>query len=95
VIGRVLFLIAGHLAATETCHRFRPCLRRDLGWSIVVINQIGSILFMISALAAFTRPATASEVNVDVANWGTLTGALCFAIGGVMQGFDRPATKTR
>jgi hypothetical protein len=26
------------------------------------------------------------------ANWATLTGALCFAIGGVMQGFDRPST---
>jgi hypothetical protein len=42
---------------------------------------------MISAIAAFTRPATASEFNVDVANWGTLTGALCFAIGGL-----RPAS---
>lgn len=91
-IGCVLFLIAGHLAMTEICHRFRPCLRRrNLGWAIVAINQVGSILFMISALAAFTRPATASEVSVGVANWGTLTGAVCFAIGGVMQAFDRPA----
>jgi hypothetical protein len=91
-IGCVLFLISGHLAMTEICHRFRPCLRRrDLGWAIVAINQLGSILFMISALAAFTRPATSSEVSVRVANWGTLTGALCFAIGGVMQAFDRPA----
>jgi hypothetical protein len=91
-IGCVLFLISGHLAMTEICHRFRPCLRsRNLGWAIVAINQLGSILFMISALAAFTRPATASEVSVGIANWGTLTGALCFAIGGVMQAFDRPA----
>jgi hypothetical protein len=30
-----------------------------------------------------------------VANWATLTGALCFAIVGVMQGFDRPATTSR
>jgi hypothetical protein len=93
VIGCVLFLISGHLAMTEVCHRFRPCLRRrDLGWAIVAINQVGSILFMISALAAFIRPETSSEINVDVANWGTLTGALCFAVGGVMQAFDRPAT---
>jgi hypothetical protein len=92
IVGCALFLISGHLAMTEICHRFRPCLRpRDLGWSIVAINQVGSILFMISALAAFIRPETSSEVNVDVANWGTLTGALCFALGGVMQGFDRPA----
>ena len=92
VVGCVLFLVSGHLAMVETCHRFRPCFRRrDLGWSIVVINQIGSILFMVAALAAFIRPETSSEVNVDIANWGTLTGALCFAVGGVMQAFERPA----
>ena|SRR5436190_3378985 len=92
VVGCALFLIAGHLAMTEVCHRFRPCLRRrDLAWAIVAINQFGSILFMISALAAFTRPATSSEISVGASNWGTLTGALCFAIGGVMQAFDRPA----
>jgi hypothetical protein len=76
---------------TEICHRFPPCFgRRDLGWSIVAINQVGSILFTISALAAFTRPQTMHEVNVEIANWGTFTGAVCFAIGGVMQVFDRP-----
>ena len=91
IVGCVCFLVSGHFAMVEICHRFRPCLRnRDLAWSIVAINQVGSILFMISALAAFTRPATGSEINVDVANWGTMTGALCFAIGGVMQAFDRP-----
>jgi hypothetical protein len=95
-IGCILFLISGHLAMGEICHRFRPCLRRrDLGWAIVAINQAGSILFMASALAAFTRPLTGSEVNVDVANWGTLTGAICFAIGGVMQAFDTPAPTRR
>ena len=92
MIGCICFLISGHLSMVEICHRPRPCLRRrDLGWGIVAINQIGSVLFMVSALAAFVRPVTSSPVNVDVANWGTLTGALCFAIGGVMQAFERPA----
>jgi hypothetical protein len=91
IIGCVLFLVSGHLAMVEICHRTRPCLRRrDLGWWIVAVNQVGSILFMISGLAGFIRPETSSEVNVAVANWGTLTGALCFAIGGVMQAFERP-----
>jgi hypothetical protein len=91
VVGCALFLISGHLAMVEICHRWRPCFRRrDLGWWIVAINQVGSILFMVSALAAFTRPETGSEINVDIANWGTMTGALCFAVGGVMQAFDRP-----
>jgi hypothetical protein len=48
------------------------------------------MLFMVSAVAAFTRPEMSTEVNVTVANWGTLTGALCFAVGGVMQTFQRP-----
>src|SRR5436190_3745656 len=74
MIGCVLFLISGHLAMVEICHRTRPCLRRrDLGWSIVAINQVGSILFMVSALAAFVRPAISSEINVAVANWRPLT----------------------
>jgi len=91
MIGCILFLISGHLAMGEICHRFRPCWRRrDLGWAIVAINQLGSVLFIAAALAAFTRPVTGSAVNVDLANWGTLTGAVCFAIGGVLQAFDTP-----
>ncbi|MFF4447777.1 hypothetical protein [Streptomyces sp. NPDC001502] len=91
VIGCVLFLVSGHLAFAEICHRPWPCIRsRSLGWWVVAVNQFGSILFMVSALAAFTRPATGSLVNVDIANWATLTGALCFSFGGVLQLFERP-----
>ena len=91
VIGCVLFLISGHLAFAEICHRSRPCLRsRSLGWWVVAVNQFGSILFMVSAVAAFTRPATQSLVNADIANWGTLCGALCFSLGGALQTFERP-----
>ena len=82
MVGCILFLISGHLALVEVCHG-RPRLRpRDLGWWIVAINQLGSVLFMVSALAAFTRPTTGSMVNVGIANWGTLAGALCFSAGG-------------
>ncbi|MFB7391677.1 hypothetical protein [Streptomyces sp. NPDC056191] len=91
VVGCVLFLVSGHLAFAEICHRSRPCVRsRSLGWWVVAVNQFGSVLFMVSAVAAFTRPATQSLVNADIANWGTLFGALCFALGGVLQAFERP-----
>ncbi|WP_331761640.1 hypothetical protein [Streptomyces sp. NBC_01546] len=91
VIGCVLFLVSGHLAFAEICHRSRPCVHsRSLGWWVVAVNQLGSVLFMVSALAAFTRPATGSLVNTDIANWGTLSGALCFSLGGVLQAFERP-----
>jgi hypothetical protein len=92
LVGCLLFLVSGHLAVVEVCHG-RPCLHaRSLGWWIVAVNQLGSALFLISALAAFTRPATDSLVNVTVANWGTLSGALCFSVAGVLQLYERPGT---
>ncbi|MFJ9949765.1 hypothetical protein [Kitasatospora sp. NPDC091207] len=90
LVGCVLFLVSGHLALVEVCHG-RPCWRsRSLGWWIVAVNQFGSVFFLVSALAAFTRPETGSLVNVDIANWGTLAGAVCFSAGGVLQFFERP-----
>ncbi|MEV7182077.1 hypothetical protein [Kitasatospora sp. NPDC093679] len=90
VIGCVLFLVSGHLGFVEVCHGSPRVLPRDLGWWIVAVNQLGSVLFMVSALAAFTKPSTGSLVNADIANWGTITGALCFSVGGVLQLFERP-----
>lgn len=90
VVGCVLFLLSGHLAFQEIDHgRFRLRLR-DLGWWIVAVNQLGSVLFMVSAPAAYTLPATGTQVNTDIANWGTLTGALCFSLAGVLQFGERP-----
>jgi hypothetical protein len=90
VVGCVLFLLSGHLALTEM-HHDRPRGRRaDLGWWIVVVNQLGSALFMVAAIAAFARPATGDELAVGIANWGTFAGALCFAAAGIMQEFERP-----
>ncbi|MET8135643.1 hypothetical protein ABZV24_27435 [Streptomyces sp. NPDC005251] len=90
MVGCVLFLVSGHLALVEVCHGRPRVLAGDLGWWIVAVNQFGSVLFFVSALAAFTRPETGSLVNVDIANWGTLVGALCFSAGGVIQFFERP-----
>ena len=90
IIGCVLFLISGHLAIAEVCHG-RPCwCTRSLAWWIVYVNQVGSLLFMVSALAAFTRPETGSLINADIANWGTFAGALCFSLGGLLQFRERP-----
>jgi len=46
---------------------------------------------MVSAVASFVSPSTGDELAVGVANWGTLSGALCFAIAGFMQEFEHPA----
>jgi hypothetical protein len=91
MIGCVLFLISGHLAFVEICHRGWPCLRRrSLGWWIVAVNQLGSALFMVSAVVAYTRPATGDLINAGIANWGTLLGAACFSAAGVLQLGEHP-----
>lgn len=55
------------------------------------MNQLGSVLFTLSALAAFTRPSTGSLINADIANWATVTGASCFSVAGLMQLYERPS----
>lgn len=90
VVGCVLFLVSGHLAFAELGHGRLWLRPRGLGWWVVAVNQLGSVLFMVSAIAAFTRPATGSLVSTGVANWATLVGALCFSAGGVLQFFERP-----
>jgi hypothetical protein len=90
IIGCALFLISGHLAMVDIAGSWWPGRRwaslrgKGLGWWIVVVNQLGSVLFMAAAVASFVR-ADGDMIAVGIANWGTLTGALCFAIAGAMQ----------
>ena len=94
ILGCVCFLVSGHLAMLEVGAgrvRVRPHV---LDWWVVAVNQLGSVLFFLAGLAAFTRPATSRELDVELVNWGTFTGAVCFAIGGVIQAFDTPTSTT-
>jgi hypothetical protein len=90
MIGCTLFLISGQLAIVEACHRSWCWRSRDLGWWIVMITQLGSVLFMVSAVASFARPIGGEVLSEPIANWGTLTGAVCFAIAGGLQELERP-----
>jgi hypothetical protein len=90
MIGCALFLVSGHMALVGIGGGRRFWRHRDLGWWIVGVNQIGSALFMVSAVASFVRPSTGDALAVGIANWGTLTGALCFAAAGLMQEFEHP-----
>ena len=90
MIGCVCFLVSGHLALLEVCHG-RPRLQlHDLGWWVVAVNQLGSVLFFLAGLAAFVRPATSTAVNLALVNWGTCAGAVCFVAGGALQLRERP-----
>ncbi len=90
MVGCALFLVSGHLAMVQISGNWLPCWRpRDSGWRIAAVNQLGSVLFMVSAVASLVR-AEGDMIAVGIANWGTLTGALCFAVAGVIQEFERP-----
>ncbi|HEY1354729.1 MAG TPA: hypothetical protein VGF09_00295 [Solirubrobacterales bacterium] len=92
MVGCTLFLVSGQMAIAEACHRAWCWRSRDLGWWIVMVNQLGSVLFMASAAASFARPVGGEVLSESVANWGTLTGALCFALAGGLQEVERPGS---
>ena len=56
----------------------------------MAVNQLGSVLFFLAGVAAFTRPATSSAINLGLVDWGTFAGAVCFVVGGVLQLLERP-----
>jgi hypothetical protein len=89
LIGCALFLIAGHLAMVDISGSWWRLRAEGLGWWIVFVNQVGSVLFMVAAVASFVR-ADGDMIAVGIANWGTLTGALCFAVAGAMQFREPP-----
>jgi hypothetical protein len=94
ILGCICFLVSGHLAMLEVGAGHVVVHAHELGWWVVAVNQLGSILFFLAGIAAFTRPATDSALDAGLVNWGTFAGAVCFALGGVMQVFDKP-TSTR
>jgi hypothetical protein len=90
ILGCVCFLVSGHLALLDAGGGRIRVRARVLGWWVVAVNQLGSVIFFLAGLAAFTRPATSRELDAALVNWGTFAGALCFAIGGALQEFDIP-----
>src|SRR6185312_10939262 len=56
MVGCALFLVSGHLAMVQLSGSWLPCWRPgDSGWRIVAVNQLGSVLFMASAVASLVR----------------------------------------
>ena len=75
ILGCICFLASGHLAMLEVGAGHVVVRVHEVGWWVVAVNQLGSILFFLAGLAAFTRPATDSAIDVGLVNWGTFAGA--------------------
>ena len=83
--GSVLFLVSSAIALAPEVHRRRLWRIRDRAWVIAAVNMLGSILFGVSAVAAWTVPSTGDIVSLWWANAGTFFGALCFLVGAVLM----------
>ncbi len=79
LLGSICFLAASQLAIMEYSHGLFSYRPRDVSWWIVMINMLGSILFMISALVSLESPTSIFNIPV-IANFGTFGGALCFFV---------------
>jgi hypothetical protein len=82
--GSILFLVSS-VFAILVVGRFLSFQPRSFPWRIARLNMIGSILFMISALASYVLPTTGDLINSPVSVAGTLLGALCFLIGAILM----------
>jgi len=94
ILGCICFLVSGHLAMLEVGGGRVGVHVHELTWWVVAVNQLGSVLFFLAGLAAFVRPATSASLDAGLVNWGTFSGAVCFAAGGFLQVLDNP-TSTR
>jgi hypothetical protein len=82
--GSTLFLVAS-VFAILALGRFLSVRSRYYPWWIAWLNMIGSILFMISALASYILPSTGELINSRISIIGTLLGALGFLFGAILM----------
>jgi hypothetical protein len=77
-VGSICFLVSSWMALGVVC-KGPLCVRRDRSdWWVAAANLLGSVFFMLAALAAFVRPRTDNLLDASLANSGTFLGALCF-----------------
>lgn len=84
MIGSVCFLVASGLAVLVVGGGRRPWAKGREGW-VATLNLLGSVFFMVSALAAYALPDTGDLLDATLVNSGTFLGALCFLIAARME----------
>jgi hypothetical protein len=83
--GSVLFLVSSEIAISALGVGLRRPQLRDLPWWIAWLNMLGSVAFMVSAIAGFVVPSTDTVLDLPLDNAGTLIGAVCFLVGAALM----------
>lgn len=81
LLGCIAFLVASHLYWRDTRSRRTSNDTHDAAWWSSLLNYVGSVFFMASAIGAFTLRTTGDTLNIALVNTGTFLGALCFLVG--------------
>jgi hypothetical protein len=90
MLGSAFFLTSSYLALVETCHNWGSWRTRELAWWIVIVNFIGCVAFMASAVLAYTPQSGAITQMVTFSVVFTLVGAMGFLQGAVLALFESP-----
>ena len=85
IFGSVLFLVSSAYAISALGVRLRRPQWRLLPWWIAWLNMLGSLAFMVSAIASFVVPSTNTLLDLTLANAGTFLGAVCFLVGAALM----------
>ncbi len=80
-VGCIAFLVASHLYWLGTRTRRTVDDPHDPEWWSSLLNYVGSVFFMASAIGAFTLRTTGETLNIAIVNTGTFAGAVCFLLG--------------
>jgi hypothetical protein len=83
--GSVAFLVSSVLAVHAVSIRDRLWDPTARTWRVAWVNLLGSILFGVSALGAYTAPGATEVANATADNLGTFLGALCFLAGALLM----------
>jgi hypothetical protein len=84
MFGSIAFLVASACAWIALVGVRWAVRAGDVSWWINLLNSIGSVFFMLSAIAALVLPTTGEMANVAIVNLGTFVGAVCFLVGGYL-----------
>jgi hypothetical protein len=85
MVGSALFLSSAYLAYVECWLSPGPWQPRKVVWWICVINLLGCIAFMLSAVLTFFPEAGQKDAVVSMSLLATVIGAAAFLSGGLMM----------
>lgn len=85
MVGSALFLASAFLAYVECWRSPGSWQPGRLAWWICIINLLGCIAFMLSAVLAFIPAAGQADVAVSLSLLATVVGAAAFLAGGLLM----------